>query len=73
MSKFVQIRGDQVVTISPCRQDPAYWPDIVEVEDDDPRYVVFLTMTQAILTGLPTGEPRDISIEARDQSAASQP
>jgi hypothetical protein len=73
MSKFVQIRGDQVVTISPCAQDPVHWPDIVEVEDDDPRYVAFFTRIQAILAGLPNGDAWQASTEPPDQNADQQP
>ncbi|MGE8189532.1 hypothetical protein [Pseudomonas sp. NPDC086278] len=73
MSKFVQIRRDQVVTISPCAQDPAYWPDIVEVEDDDPRYVAFFTKIQAILAGLPDGDAGQTSTETPNQNADQQP
>jgi hypothetical protein len=69
MSKFVQISDDKVVTIFPCAQDPAYWPEVVEVADEDPRYVAFLTMTQAILSGLPFGDPGQEPAEATDQSA----
>jgi hypothetical protein len=73
MSKFVQIRGDEVVAISPCAQNPEHWPDIVEVEDDAPRFVAFLTKTQAILAGLPMSAAGQTSIETNDQSADQQP
>lgn len=73
MSKFVQIWDDQVVTISPCAQDPAYWPDIVEVEDDDPRYVVFFTRIEGILAGLPNGDAGQTSTETTDHRNYQQP
>lgn len=41
MSKFVKIEGNKVVGIVSCAQDPTHWPDILEVEDNDPRYLEF--------------------------------
>lgn len=71
MKKFVQIIGEKVVAIFPCAQDPAYWPDVVEVEveDDDPRYIAFVTMTQAVLAGSTTSEPGQKSVMATDQKS----
>ncbi len=62
MSKFVQIRDEKVVTVFSCPQDPTYWSDVVEVDDEDPRYIAFSTMLQAI--GDPvsnTGQPDSVS------------
>jgi hypothetical protein len=61
MSKFVQIQGEKVVTLFSCAQDPAYWSDVVEVDDDDPRSMAFSTMAQAILTGGPVA---NLSLQA---------
>jgi hypothetical protein len=70
MSKFVQIRDDQVVTLCPCAQDPEYWPDVIEVDDDDPRFVAFLTRIQAILAGEPIeGLTEQALAKAPDQNA----
>ncbi|MCU1773316.1 hypothetical protein [Pseudomonas sp. 13B_3.2_Bac1] len=62
MSKFVQIFDEKVVTVFSCPQDPTYWSDVVEVDDEDPRYIAFSTMLQAI--GDPvsnSGQPDSVS------------
>lgn len=47
MSKFVKIENDKVVGLVSCVQNPTYWPDIFEVADDDPRYLVYAAAMQA--------------------------
>jgi len=41
MSKFIQVVDGVVVAVFPGPQDPAYWPGIEEVADDDPRLVTY--------------------------------
>ncbi len=42
MSQFVQIIDNKVTALFSCFQDPDVWPGVIEVEDDDPRYVAFI-------------------------------
>jgi hypothetical protein len=42
MSKFIQIVDSVVVSIFTCAQDAESWPGVIEVGEDDPRYVAFL-------------------------------
>jgi hypothetical protein len=34
---YVQLIGDAVTAIFSCDQDPGVWPNVVSIEDDDPR------------------------------------
>lgn len=48
MSQFVQVEDGKVVALFSCLQDPEVWPGVIEVEDDDPRYIAFMTPTVAV-------------------------
>lgn len=43
MSVYIQIVDGKVVSSFACAQDLDYWPGTVEVGDDDPRYLDFIT------------------------------
>jgi hypothetical protein len=45
MNTFVQFESDQkeaVIGVFSCDQDPAFWPNMGEVDEDDPRLVAYL-------------------------------
>jgi hypothetical protein len=45
MTTFVQFDSDQkeaVIGVFSCDQDPEFWPNMGEVEDDDLRLVAYL-------------------------------
>lgn len=42
MSKFVQLKDDQVLMAFPCQQDSEQWFGLIEVDDDDSRYLAFI-------------------------------
>jgi hypothetical protein len=42
MSVFIQIVDGVAVSAFPGPQDPKVWPNVVEVEDDDPRHLEFI-------------------------------
>lgn len=43
MIKFVQIVDDKVIAEFSCLQDPEHQPGVIEVNDDDLRYIAFIT------------------------------
>jgi hypothetical protein len=49
---FAQIVDAKVVALFSCDQDPAYWPGVEEIADDDPRLIKYLEET-ARLTAKP--------------------
>lgn len=38
---FAQILNGTVIAIFSCDQDPAYWPGVEELQDDDQRILDF--------------------------------
>lgn len=40
--KYLSILDGDVTSVFACPQSPEFWSGIVEVEDDDPRYLAFL-------------------------------
>lgn len=42
MKVFVQKVGDEIVAAFSCAQDPEHWPNVVEIDDADPKYLDFL-------------------------------
>jgi hypothetical protein len=45
MTVHAQIVDDVVVGVFSGPQDPEYWPDVEEIEEDDPRLVEFIAAT----------------------------
>lgn len=48
MSKFVQIVDGDVRAAFGCQQNEAYWPGVVEVDDNDPRYLAFVESVSSV-------------------------
>lgn len=46
MKKYVQFSDSTnavIITVFGSPQDPEYWDNLGEVEDDDPRYIEFMS------------------------------
>ncbi|PYC19073.1 phage tail assembly chaperone [Pseudomonas mosselii] len=44
--KYLNIAGGEVACVFLCPQSAEYWSEVVEVEDDDPRYLAFVDQWQ---------------------------
>lgn len=47
MTQYIQIDGGKAIALFSCMQDPEHVPGVIEVEDDDPRYIAFVTPVEA--------------------------
>jgi hypothetical protein len=69
---FVQLDGDRVLTAFPCAQDGKEWPGMVEIEDDDPRYLEFIAPREPELITNPVEKLKAFLIENPDVAAILQ-
>ncbi|OMQ41084.1 hypothetical protein [Pseudomonas putida] len=64
---YVQLdSNDKVVAMFSAPQDPEYWPGIVEVEEDDPRYKAFLNPPRDLLAD------QLVALQSRTQLSMAQ-
>lgn len=51
MKIYVRVENNKVISAFGSPQDPEIWGELIEVEDDDPRYISFITPpTEPVLT-----------------------
>ncbi|MFJ4143536.1 tail fiber assembly protein [Pseudomonas sp. NPDC089734] len=50
--KYLQIDNSVAVTAFGGPQDPNVWPNLIEVEDDDPRYLALIAPSEPNKTAL---------------------
>lgn len=64
---YVQLdSNDKVVAMFSAPQDPEYWPGVVEVEEDDPRYKAFLNPPRDLLVD------QLVALQSRTQLSMAQ-
>lgn len=44
MSIFVQVTDGKITASFSCNQNPIAWPGVIEIEEDDQRYIDFLEL-----------------------------
>lgn len=44
--KYLNVVGGEVACVFLCPQSTEFWPEVIEVEDDDPRYLAFVDQSQ---------------------------
>lgn len=50
MTIYAQLSADgKIINWFPSPQDPQYWPNLVEMEDDDPRFLAWLNPPPDVL------------------------
>lgn len=42
MSLFVKLVDGKITTVFLCSQDPDYYPDLLEIQENDPRYLAYI-------------------------------
>lgn len=52
-AKFTDQKKKIIGTMFAIQPDSEYWPDVVEIEDDDPRHIAFLNPPPIVVVSDP--------------------